>query len=413
MNHPTPPDVPSQDTRLPRTVRALTWTSLLTDISSEMLLNISPLFLANVLGAPPAAIGAIEGAAETTSSLLKAFSGWLSDRSGRRKPLAWAGYFISTLSKPFLALASTWPAFLLVRVADRAGKGIRNPPRDALIADSVSAHSRGRAFGLHRMGDTFGAAIGLGIALAVTLLAQGGALVLARETYALLALISIVPAALALVVLWRGVTEVRRPRPAAAPGAPRLAGLRALGRGYYRFLAIIALFTLGNSSDAFLVLRAQERGLSVAQILGMLISFNLLYAVASLPLGSLSDRVGRRAVIISGWLVYGLIYVGFAAAQTGAQVWLLYAAYGVYYAAVEGTARAFVADLLPRERLGLGYGVYNMTVGLMALPASAAAGLLWQWVGPNAPFVLGAGLALLSCALLWLLRPSRAVAAPL
>lgn len=403
---------PAQTERLPRNVRALTWTSLLTDISSEMLLNISPLFLANVLGAPPAAIGAIEGAAETTSSLLKAFSGWLSDRMGRRKPLAWAGYFISTLSKPFLALASAWPGFLLARLADRAGKGIRNPPRDALIADSVDSRSRGRAFGLHRMGDTLGAALGLVIALVVTLLSQGGALTLSRETYVLLALISVVPAALALVVLWRGVKEARQVRPAAVAGAPRLAGLRALGRPYFVFLAIVALFTLGNSSDAFLVLRAQERGLNVAQIFGMLISFNLLYALASLPLGSLSDRVGRRAVIIGGWLVYSLIYAGFAAAQTGAQVWLIYAGYGVYYAAVEGTARAYVADLLPCERLGLGYGVYNMIVGLMALPASAAAGLLWQAAGPNAPFALGAGLALLACVLLWLTNPSRTSARP-
>lgn len=394
---------------LPRNVWAALGTSFLTDISSEMIFNLVPLFLANVLGASTAVIGLIDGIAETTSSLLKAVSGWLSDRLGSRKWLAVSGYGLSALAKPLLYFAASWPGVLAVRFADRAGKGIRTAPRDALIADSVGPQQRGIAFGLHRAGDTAGAVVGLLIALLVVLATQAQALTLDRATFQMLVLVSVIPGALGVIVLALGAREVAR--------GPRAAGARltfgALSGDFKRFLLVIGVFTLGNSSDAFLILRAQERGLSVAGVLAMLLTFNLLYAVFSGPLGALSDRVGRRWLLVGGWLVYGALYLGFAAAADAWQVWALFALYGLYYAAAEGTAKAFVADLVPPAQRGTAYGFYNATVGLMALPASVLAGALWQGIGgwpgfgPAAPFIAGAGLALTACGLLviWWGRP--------
>jgi MFS family permease len=387
---------------LPRNVWATIATSFLTDISSEMIFNLVPLFLANVLGASTAVIGLIDGIAETTSSLLKLASGWLSDRLGTRKWLAVSGYGLSALTKPLLYFVTTWGGVLAVRFVDRTGKGIRTAPRDALIADSVTAQRRGIAFGLHRAGDTAGAFVGLLIALLVVLATQSQALTLDRSTFQTLVLLSIIPGLLGVVVLALVAREV-----ASAPRAP---GVRltfgALSGDFKRFLVIIGVFTLGNSSDAFLILRAQERGLSVAGVLAMLLTFNLVYAVFSGPLGALSDRIGRRRLLLGGWLVYGLLYLGFAASAAAWQVWALYALYGLYYAAVEGTAKAFVADLVPSAQRGTAYGFYNATIGLMALPASLLAGVLWQGVGgwpgfgPSAPFLVGAGLALAASALL-------------
>ena len=387
---------------LPRNVWVATLTSFLTDISSEMILNLVPLFLSNVLGAPTAVIGLIEGIAETTSSLLKTLSGWVSDRWGSRKWPAVVGYGLSALSKPFLYVATSWLGVLGVRFADRVGKGIRTAPRDALLADSVDARHRGIAFGLHRAGDTAGAVVGLVIALAVVLATQSQARTLSREPFQTLVLLSIIPALLAVAVLAGGAREVivagQRPAPSF--------DLRAVNPRYRGFLLILVLFTLGNSSDAFLILRAQERGLRVAGVLGMLITFNAVYALVAGPAGALSDRIGRHRLIVGGWLVYALLYLGFALAATGWQVWLLYALYGVYYGTVEGAAKALVADLVPPEQRGTAYGLYNTAIGLAALPASVLAGLLWQGVGswggfgPAAPFLAGSLLALAAVVLL-------------
>lgn len=382
---------------LPRNVWVTTLTSFLTDISTEMIANLIPLFLANVLGVSTAVIGLIEGIAETTSSVLKGFSGWLSDKLHGRKWLTVSGYALSACAKPFLYFATSWSGVLAVRFVDRMGKGIRTSPRDALIADSVEETHRGIAFGLHRAGDTAGAMAGLIIALLVVLATQAQALDLSRETFQTLVLIGIIPAFAAVAILTIGARDVMTPRPSTEK--VRLS-FGALNRDFKFFLLIIAVFTLGNSSDAFLVLRAQERGLNVAGIMGMLITFNLIYAVFAGPLGALSDRIGRQQLIIGGWLIYGLIYLGFAIAATAAQVWIIYAVYGLYYAAVEGTAKALVADLIPTEQRGTAYGYYNATVGLMALPGSLLAGILWQGIGgwsgfgPSAPFLAGALLAL-------------------
>ncbi len=393
---------------LPRNVWVVTVTSFLTDVSSEMIINLIPLFLANVLGVRTGVIGLIEGLAETTASLLKLYSGWLSDRLGQRKWLTVAGYSLSTLAKPFLYLATSWGGVLAVRLTDRIGKGIRTAPRDALIADSIDDRQRGLAFGLHRAGDTAGAALGLLIALVVVWLVQGSSLLLARPTFQLVVLFSIVPAVLAVLVLAVGVREVpMSPSPRRQPPSLSLRGFDARFKG---FMLIVFLFTLGNSSDAFIILRAQQRGLSVLAVLGMLVTFNLIYALVSGPAGAWSDRIGRRQLIAGGWLVYSLIYLGFALAGTGRQVWLLFGLYGVYYGLTEGIARAMVADLVRPEQRGTAYGVFNGVVGLTALPASLIAGVLWQGVGiwsgfgPSAPFLFGASLALLAVLLLvgWL-----------
>lgn len=396
---------------LPRNVWVTTITSFLTDISSEMIANMIPLFLANVLGVSTAIIGLIEGVAETTASLLKGFSGWLSDKMRARKRLAVAGYALSAFSKPFFYFAASWPWVLVLRFTDRVGKGIRTSPRDALIAESIDEHHRGLAFGLHRAGDTAGAMIGLIVALLVVLATQSQTLELSRDTFQALVLIGVIPALLAVLVLALGAKELRLP--SATVEQVKLS-FGALNPEFRFFLLVVAIFTLGNSSDAFLVLRAQERGLSVAGVLGMLITFNFVYAAFAGPLGSLSDRVGRKRLIIGGWLVYGLLYMGFALAADAAQIWLIYALYGLYYAAVEGTAKALVADLIPPQQRGTAYGFYNATVGLVALPASLLAGILWQGLGawpgfgPAAPFLLGAALAFLAVAMLALRWRGRA-----
>jgi len=391
---------------LPRNVWAVGLTSFFMDVSSEMVLNILPLFLANVLGVKTNIIGLIEGVAEATASILKLFSGWLSDRTGGRKWLAVTGYAISAVIKPLFYFAGSWGLVAGVRWADRVGKGIRTAPRDALVADSVGKETRGLAFGFHRALDTAGALVGILIAVLVVWLAQKNTVGLAKSTFQTVVLFSLLPAFLAVLSLAVGAKDVpvegRR-------AAPRFS-LKSMGRPFTVFLAIVSLFTLGNSSDAFLVLRAQDLGTSVTGILVMLAVFNLVYSLVSTPAGRLSDRIGRRRLIIGGWLVYAAIYFGFALAQSAWQVWVLYAAYGLYYGLAHGAANALVADLVPDNLRGTAYGTYNAVIGLLAFPSSLIAGILWQgagaWggFGPSAPFLFGGALALLAALLMafWL-----------
>jgi MFS family permease len=390
--------------RLPRNVWVLTITSLLNDISSEMLINLVPFFLANVLGVRTAIIGLIEGIAETTASLLKIFFGMLSDRFGKRKPFAVAGYALSAFTKPLLYFASAWGWVLGVRVADRVGKGIRTAPRDALIADSIDQNQRGLSFGLHRAGDTLGAFLGLGIATLIIWLTQSRSVLLTRDTFQTVVLVSIVPAVLAVLVLALGAVEVAGTTKGVE--TKRLS-LKEMDARFRYFLFVVVLFTLGNSSDAFILLRGQERGLTFLQVMGMALTFNAIYTIFAGPLGAWSDRIGRRKLILGGWFAYGLVYLGFAFAQAGWQVWALFGLYGLYYAATEGAAKALVADLVPQTQRGTAYGLFNAAIGIMALPASLIAGLLWQgagtWMGfgASAPFFFGAGMALLSGSLFW------------
>jgi MFS family permease len=382
--------------KLHRNVWIMTATSFLTDISSEMIVNLIPLFLYSVLGVRLAVVGLIEGVAETTASLIKIFSGAISDRLGERKRLAVIGYGLSTFAKPFLYFANSWGWVLGVRFADRVGKGIRTAPRDALLAGSSDPDQRGLVFGLHRAGDTAGAFIGLGLAALIIWLTQANEVLLTRAAFQTVVLISIIPAALAVVILALGATNIAPKVQQAAP----LLNLKGMDRRFKIYLGVVVLFTLGNSSDAFILLRAQERGLSILQIMGMLMTFNLIYSLLSGPAGALSDRIGRRRLIMSGWVIYGLIYLGFALAHTGTAVWVLFGLYGVFYAMTEGSAKALVADLVPDKKRGTAYGLYSASVGLAALPASLIAGILWQGIGtwqgfgPAAPFIFGMGMAL-------------------
>jgi MFS family permease len=408
MTEITAESKPEADWRtLPRNVWAASLTSFFMDVSSEMVLNILPLFLSNVLGVKTNIIGLIEGIAEATASLLKVFSGWLSDKLRARKWLAVAGYGLSTLAKPFFYFANSWGLVAGVRWADRVGKGVRTAPRDALVADSIDDRHRGLAFGFHRAADTGGALLGLLIALLLVWLTQSSSQELGRGTFQTVVLISLIPAVLAVLSLAIGAQDV----PIKEKGQPPRITFKGLGQPFLMFIIIVGIFDLGNSSDAFLVLRAQERGLNVLGVLGMLATFNLVYTLISTPAGSLSDRVGRRRVIVGGWLVYALIYLGFGLAGRGWHVWVLYAFYGVYYGLAYGTTKAMVADIVAPELWGTAYGTYNAVLGILDFPASLIAGLLWdgmgRWrgFGPSAPFFFGGALALIAAISMGLWKP--------
>ncbi len=388
---------------LPVNVWVVTATSFFTDVSSEMIFNLVPLFLANVLNAGTAVIGLIDGLAETTASLMKIYSGALSDKLGERKWITVVGYALSTISKPFLFIADAWGWVLGVRVSDRLGKGIRTAPRDALVADSIDEKQRGLAFGLHRAGDTAGAFFGVAIAALIVWLTERGAADLTRHTFQVAVLVSIFPAVLAVIVLAIGARDTGIRSKSKVPAL----SLKGMDTRFKLFMLVLVLFTLGNSSDAFIILLGQNRGLDVLQILLMLMTFNLIYSILAGPLGALSDRLGRRRLIIAGWIAYGLVYLGFGLSSSGWHVWALYGLYGIYYAATEGSSKALVADLVTPERRGTAYGLYNAAIGLTAFPASLIAGLLWQgafgWhgFGASAPFLFGAALALLAGLLFW------------
>ena len=375
-----------------RNVFFLGWVSFLTDVSSEMIFNMLPLFLMNVLGVGAAFIGLIEGLGDSAATILKVGSGWSSDKLGRRKGLATLGYVLSAIAKPFLLLASTGGAVLGIRLVERSGKGIRTSPRDALIADSTVPETMGRGFGFHRAMDTLGAVVGIAIAAAVLYFMLGSEQALTKPTFHWLVIIGIFPAVLSVLLLVFFVKEARAPR--RKPWKIDVEALRIVfDRRFKIFLAVVALFTLGNAATAFPILRAANIGLSPFYILLLLVLFNLVYASVAYPAGRLSDRLGRKRVIVAGWGVYALTYLGFALAGASWHVILLFALYGLYFGTAEGASRAFVADIVPMERRGTAYGLYHGVVGLMLLFASVIAGVLWQWVSPSAPFFFGAAMA--------------------
>lgn len=371
-----------------KNILILGWVSFLCDTASEMIYPVLPIFLTTVLGLPKAFVGLIEGIAESASSLLRVFSGWLSDRLGKRKSLVVLGYFLAALAKPLLAIASRVWQFVLIRFMDRGGKGIRTAPRDALIADASSNQHFGRSFGYHRMMDTLGAVFG-------PLLAFIGLRYLPGQ-YRLIFLLATIPAFLSVALLILGVKEKRFSKEAHRA----IKDKKYLTLKFKIFIAIMVIFALGNSSDTFLILRAENIGVSILFIPLLYMFFNGVYALFSLPAGILSDKIGRRRVIIIGWLIYSLIYLGLARVQAPWQIWIIFAFYGVYYALYEGVSRAFVADVVEVDHLGLAYGVYHTAVGLALFPASLLAGILWDRIGPEAPFYFGSLLALLATILL-------------
>ncbi|MFC2057078.1 MFS transporter [Chloroflexota bacterium] len=375
-------------------------TSLLTDVSSDMVFTLVPLFLTNVLRAAGTVVGLVGGISEGADAICRIFSGWLSDKIGKRKFLAVSGYSISTIAKPFLYLANAWGVVLAVRFTDRVGKGVRTSSRDALIADSISADERGKGFGLHRAMDTTGAFLGLVIAAVIVYLVQGtSAIELGLGCFRWLVIGGVIPAALAVVVLQVFVHEKKKGNSPNSNSQVRmsLSGIRgSFDTRFWIFLAIMAVFTLGNSSDFFVILRAQKLGVPLFQVVLMLVLWNATEAAFSLPMGILSDKLGRKRLIVLGWSIYALVYLGFALSSATWQIWLLFACYGIYYGIVQGVAKAFVADLAPEEKRGTAYGLYHGVVGLSLVAASVIAGMLWDVVSPAAPFYFGAGLAFLA-----------------
>ena len=383
---------------LPQTVFILGVVSLLTDASSEMIYPLLPLFLATTLGTGAAFIGLIEGVAESTASLLKLLSGWWSDRLGRRKAIVVGGYTLSACARPLVALAGTGWHVLAVRFTDRVGKGLRTAPRDALIAAAAPPESWGKAFGFHRAMDHAGAVIGPLIAFVLLSTVVHDL----RTVFALAA----IPGLLAVAVL---IARVADAPPAAreAAGPPRLS-LAPFPARFRAVLAVIALFTLGNSSDAFLLLKAHAVGIGTASVPLLWIVLHLSKAFSSTPAGMLSDRIGRPRLIIAGWLVYAGVYGGFAVADHAWQIWALFVVYGLFFGLTEGVEKAYIADLAPPDLRGTAYGLYHAAVGLTALPASLLMGLVWEHVSPAAAFTVGAALALASAVLFLLVLGSPA-----
>jgi MFS family permease len=370
--------------RLPATVLALGAVSLFTDLSSEMIYPLLPAFLVGVLGAGALSLGVIEGVAECTASVLKAASGWWSDRTRRRKPLVLAGYGVSGTARPLIGLAASWPVVLALRFLDRVGKGLRTAPRDALIAGVTPPELRGRAYGLHRAMDHAGAVVGPLVAAGL-LTALGVPL---RQVF----LLAAVPALIVMVVLLLFVREPPREEP---PGPRAAAGARrgALDAGFKRLLAALAIFTLGNSSDAFLLLRFGEAGLSPAAVALVWSLHHVVKALGAYGGGRLTDRLGSRALVLGGWAIYAATYLGFALAPAGGALVALFLVYGLYFALSEPAERAWIAAVAPGGRAATAFGVYHGVVGLAALPASVLFGVVYRTVGAGVAFGVGAGLA--------------------
>jgi MFS family permease len=375
-------------------------TSLFTDISSEMIYPLIPIFATTVLGVPVAFVGLVEGIAESTASLLKIFFGWFSDKTGGRKTLAIAGYGLSAIAKPLLIVASAGWHILGIRFLDRAGKGVRTAPRDALIADSVDGTDNyGKSFGFHRTMDTIGAMAGPALAfLLLPYLAKGSSSHGYRELFSL----AIIPAIIGLIILMIFVREKKAVRGTAE--IPKFS-LKPFDRKFKIFLLIILIFTLGNSSDAFLVLRAKDAGMAVAAIPLAYLLFNTINAVLATPAGIVSDKLGRRGVMILGFANFAVVYLGFALATGQALIWVMFGFYGFYYAFTESIFKAYTADLVPANSRGTAYGLLNMTMGIALLPASLIAGWLWQAVSPAAPFFYGAATAVIAMVMLLLFVP--------
>ena len=378
-----------------RSVVALGWVSFLTDVSAEMIYPLLPSFLTKTLGAGPAALGLIEGVAETTASLTKVGSGIWSDRVRRRKPLVVAGYLLAAIARPLVAFARVWSQVLAIRFTDRVGKGIRTSPRDALLADLVPREKRGRAFGLQRAMDNAGALVGPLVAALLLKLA------LEERTVFLLAA---VPGLAAVVVLLFAVPDVAR-QTAPPPVVP--VPSEPLPRSFWRVIAVFSLFTLGNSTDAFLLVRAEESGVPLWQLPLLWAFFNGVKAVTGVPGGAIADRAGRVPAIAAGWVVYAAAYTGFAFVSGPAAVWGLFALYALFFGLTEGSERAFVADLVPERLRGRAYGFFHGAIGVAALPASVLFGIIWKRFGAQAAFLTGAGIALSATVALWAATAKR------
>jgi MFS family permease len=389
-----PPHLKSQisnlKSSLPRTVIALGLVSLCNDASSEIIYPLLPLFITSTLGASLTFVGLVEGLAESTASLLKLPAGWWSDRLPKRKGAVVVGYGLASLIRPLLALTTAAWQVLGLRFVDRIGKGIRSAPRDAMIADAAPAAARGLAFGFHRAMDHAGAIVGA--------LLAAGLVALFHTDYRRVFWAATVPALLGLLTLLFFVREP--PHEVAQPKPPVKLDLSIFNANFKQFLAALLVFTLSNSSDAFLLLRAEQCGLRPAQIPLLWALLHVSKTVSSVIGGGLSDRFGRQTLIVSGWLLYAAIYLGFALASTSATMWVLFALYGVYFGLCEGAEKALIADLATPETRGTAFGFYHLVIGLGALPASLLLGVLWQRYGAEFALLTSAVISLAAVALL-------------
>jgi MFS family permease len=383
---------------LPTNVFALSFVAFLNDVSSDIIYPLLPAFLFLTLGASPFAIGLIEGFAESVASLLKLFSGYLSDKFENRKLPVFLGYALAAVTRPMLVFVTTWPQVLIVRTMDRVGKGIRGAPRDALIAGSVDVRNRGLAFGFNRAADHLGAVVGPVIAfLLLSLFATDPSNPTAYE-YQRVFLFASIPVVFGLFVIGLFVREKKKEKVEIEKNPIKLS-LKAFDGNFKRFLIVISLFTLSNSTDAFLLLRAQQAGISpaVLPLLWMVLHFSKVFC--SLAGGNLSDRFGRKIVIVSGWILYAFVYVGFAFVSVPWQAWVLFAVYGVFFGLTEGVEKALVADLVEDEKRGTAYGFYNLAYGITVFPASLLFGFLWTSFGVQTAFIVSALISILAAIL--------------
>ena len=359
--------------------------SFLNDVASEMIYPVVPIFLTSVLGAPVAIVGLIEGIAESTASILKVVSGWLSDKWLKRKPFVVVGYSVSAISKILLSLAFSWPFVLFARFVDRFGKGTRTSVRDALIAESSVNSVRGRSFGFHRALDTLGAVVGPLIALL--------AIHFLDNNFRLIFFLAFIPACIGILLLLFFVKERKKE---ANPSPALNLSWRNLDPSFKIFLLISFVFALGDSSDAFLILRAQNLGLSVILVVALYVLFNFTYAIFSMPAGIISDKVGPKKVLLAGFLLFSAVYLFFGLAHSSLFLWLLFPVYGMYMALTEGVSKAYISNLVPQEKTGTAFGIYQTTIGLCTFFASLIAGLLWTYIGVGAPFIFGSLMAVIS-----------------
>ena len=391
-------------------VFALSLVSLLNDTSSEIIYPLLPAFLALTLGASPFAIGLIEGFAESVAALLKLFSGYFSDRFNNRKLPVFFGYSLASLTRPLLAFAVSWQQVLAVRVIDRVGKGIRGTPRDALLADSVPPEKRGLAFGFNRAADHLGAVIGPVCAVVLLYLLANNPENPTEQDYRQVFLFASVPVALGLFVIVFFVKEKpHEPEDPNGTMTPIKLSLKEFDPNFKRFLIVIAVFTLSNSTDAFLLLRAEKAGIAPAllPILWMVLHFSKV--LFSLVGGDLSDRFGRKATIFSGWIVYALVYAGFAFVNAEWQAWALFIVYGIYFGLTEGVEKALVADLVAPEKRGTAYGFYNLAYSITVLPASVLFGLFWDRLGATPAFLISASISLCAAVLLLTIKTKQEI----
>jgi MFS family permease len=371
--------------------------SLLTDLSSQMIVPILPLYLTSILHVQVGTVGIIEGIAESTASVLKFFSGWISDRFGKRKWLMVGGYGLSNLIKPFFALSSTWGQVLFIRFADRFGKGIRTSPRDAILADTTSKEERGKAFGFRRSMDTLGAALGPFVAYLILTLWNG--------SYQNVFWASAIPGLIATLLLIFYLKDKRNPLKTQTNvrSLPKIS-FKGLNSRFVWFTLITTLFTIGNFSDAFLILRAKDVGMAAEYIPLTYFAYNIVTSIFSTPFGIISDRIGRRPVLITGYVIFALIYLGFGLVHTVFEIWVLFFIYGLYYATTEGIQKSYVADMVPEGQRGMAMGTFNALTGIAALPASVLAGFLWQSFGAFTAFGVSSLLAIISALLMFILR---------